>query len=100
MMLSCSFRIARSHFTQAFCVCVFSLFHFHSVLQESLLGAHGNASGSPVSEDDDDGGFRYMDTDLAMAMRLSQQDQQKYELDCQREQEMIEQALKLSLQEN
>ncbi|KAH8300079.1 hypothetical protein KR044_009526 [Drosophila immigrans] len=70
------------------------------VLQESLLGAHGNASGSPVSEDDDDGGFRYMDTDLAMAMRLSQQDQQKYELERKREQEMIEQALKLSLQEH
>ncbi|EDW71426.1 ankyrin repeat domain-containing protein 13D isoform X1 [Drosophila virilis] len=70
------------------------------VLHESLLGAHGNASGSPVSEDDDDGGFRYMDSDLAMAMRLSQQDQQKYELERQREQEMIEQALKLSLQEH
>ncbi|XP_064535923.1 ankyrin repeat domain-containing protein 13D [Drosophila montana] len=70
------------------------------VLHESLLGARGNASGSPVSEDDDDGGFRYMDSDLAMAMRLSQQDQQKYELERQREQEMIEQALKLSLQEH
>ncbi|XP_023163315.2 ankyrin repeat domain-containing protein 13D isoform X2 [Drosophila hydei] len=70
------------------------------VLHESLMGARGNASGSPVSEDDDDGGFRYMDSDLAMAMRLSQQDQQKYELERQREQEMIEQALKLSLQDN
>ncbi|EDW79774.1 uncharacterized protein Dwil_GK17840, isoform A [Drosophila willistoni] len=71
------------------------------VLQESLLGAAGaHASGSPVSEDDDDGGFRYVDPDLAMAMRLSQQDQQKYELERQREQEMIEQALKLSLQEH
>ncbi|KAH8340227.1 hypothetical protein KR067_007882 [Drosophila pandora] len=71
------------------------------VLQESLMGAHGNAqSGSPVSEDDDDGGFRYMDPDLAMAMRLSQQDQRKYELERQQEQEMIDQALKLSLQEH
>ncbi|BFG06547.1 ankyrin repeat domain-containing protein 13D [Drosophila madeirensis] len=70
------------------------------VLQESLLGAHANASGSPASEDDDDGGFRYVDPDLAMAMRLSQQDQKKYELERQREQEMIEQALKLSLQEH
>ncbi|ALC42126.1 CG15118 [Drosophila busckii] len=69
------------------------------VLQESMLGAHGT-SGSPVSEDDDDGGFRYMDSDLAMAMRLSQQDQHKYELERQREQEMIEQALKLSLEEH
>ncbi|XP_030371846.1 ankyrin repeat domain-containing protein 13D isoform X2 [Scaptodrosophila lebanonensis] len=67
------------------------------VLQESLLGAQ--AGGSPVS-DDDDGGFRYVDPDLAMAMRLSQQDQQKYELELQREQEMIDQALKLSLQEH
>lgn len=82
------------------CVCVCFPSSIHSVLQESLLGAHGHASGSPVSEDDDDGGFRYIDTDLAMAMRLSQQDQQKYEQECQREQEMIEQALKLSLQEN
>lgn len=72
------------------------------VLQESLLGAHANPqSGSPASEeDDDDGGFRFIDPDLAMAMRLSQQDQRKYELERQQEQEMIEQALKLSLQEH
>ncbi|KAH8283556.1 hypothetical protein KR018_006456 [Drosophila ironensis] len=71
------------------------------VLQESLLGAHTNPqSGSPASEDDDDGGFRYMDPDLAMAMRLSQQDQRKYELERQQEEEMIEQALKLSMQEH
>ncbi|KAH8400728.1 hypothetical protein KR009_000674 [Drosophila setifemur] len=71
------------------------------VLQESLMGAHANPhNGSPASEDDDDGGFRYVDPDLAMAMRLSQQDQRKYELERQQEQEMIEQALKLSLQEH
>ncbi|KAH8337043.1 ankyrin repeat domain-containing protein 13D [Drosophila kikkawai] len=72
------------------------------VLQESLMGAHANPqSGSPASEEeDDDGGFRFIDPDLAMAMRLSQQDQRKYELERQQEQEMIEQALKLSLQEH
>lgn len=71
------------------------------VLQESLLGAHANLqSGSPASDEDDDGGFRYVDPDLAMAMRLSQQEQRKFELERQQEQEMIEQALKLSLQEH
>jgi len=35
-----------------------------------------------------------------MAMRLSQQEQRKFELERQQEQEMIEQALKLSLQEH
>lgn len=70
---------------------------FQRVLQESLYG--GRPSTSPVS-DDDDGGFKYMDPDLAMALRLSQQDQQAYELEMKREQEMIEQALKLSLQDN
>ncbi|XP_067627016.1 ankyrin repeat domain-containing protein 13D isoform X2 [Eurosta solidaginis] len=70
------------------------------ILQESLCGAV-RATGSPANEnDDDDGGFRYMDPELAMALRLSRQDQQQYELELQREQEMIEQALKLSLQEN
>ena len=57
-------------------------------------------TGSPTSEDDDDGGFRYMDPDLAMALRLSQQDQQQYEQELQREQEMLEQVLKLSMQEH
>ncbi|XP_036332922.1 ankyrin repeat domain-containing protein 13D isoform X2 [Rhagoletis pomonella] len=66
------------------------------VLQESLCGAANN-TGSPAT-DDDDGGFSYMDPDLAIALQLSRQDQQQYEIELQREQEMIEQALKLSLQ--
>ncbi|XP_018801345.1 PREDICTED: ankyrin repeat domain-containing protein 13D isoform X2 [Bactrocera latifrons] len=68
------------------------------VLQESLCGAV-HTTDSPVI-DDDDGGFRYVDPDLAMALRLSRHDQEEYELALQREQEMLEQALKLSLQEN
>ncbi|XP_037949868.1 ankyrin repeat domain-containing protein 13D-like [Teleopsis dalmanni] len=67
------------------------------VLQESLCGAR--VTSSPTS-DDDDGGFRFMDPDLAMALRLSRQDQQQYELDRKREEEMLEQVLKLSLQEH
>lgn len=70
------------------------------VLQESLCAVATTTGGSPLSEDDDDGGFKYIDPDLALALRLSQQDQQQYELERQREQEMIEQALKLSLQEH
>lgn len=69
------------------------------VLQESLCGAT-LTTGSPVIDDNDDSGFRYVDPDLAMALRLSRHDQEEYELELQREQEMLEQALKLSLQEN
>lgn len=71
------------------------------VLQESLCAANTTTDGSPISEDDDDdGGFKYIDPDLALALRLSQQDQQQYELERKREQEMIEKALKLSIQEH
>ena len=74
------------------------------VLQESLCAVNtttATTGGSPTSEDDDDdGGFKYIDPDLALALRLSQQDQQQYELERQMEQDMIEQALKLSLQDH
>lgn len=65
------------------------------ILQESIYQSHGN--NSPAFEDE--GKFNYMDPDLAMALRLSQQDHHQYELELQKEQEMIEEALKLSLAE-
>lgn len=40
-----------------------------------------------------------MDPDLAMALRISEQEQHQRQLDIQREQEMIEEALRLSLQD-
>lgn len=40
-----------------------------------------------------------MDPDLAMALRISEQEQRHRQEDLQREQEMIEEALRLSLQE-
>lgn len=40
-----------------------------------------------------------IDPDLAMAIRLSQMDQQKYEMDLKEEEDMLENVLKLSLEE-
>lgn len=52
---------------------------------------------SPLSEDAED--FPAIDPDLAMALRLSVQDQKLMELEMQKEQELMEKVLKLSLEE-
>lgn len=89
------------------------------VLQESLCPANTPTFGSCASETEAttngqtvtredgtlanleaNGGFTFIDPDLALALRLSQQEQEEYEQERLREQEMLEKALKLSLQEH
>ncbi|CAD7088128.1 unnamed protein product [Hermetia illucens] len=65
------------------------------VLQESLTQYRG--INSPLSEDAEE--FPAIDPDLAMALRLSVQDQKLMELEMQKEQELMEKVLKLSLEE-
>lgn len=67
------------------------------VLQESLCQMKGGTGGTPTSDSEENDYF--MDSDLAMALRLSEQEHKKRELELKEEEEMIEKALKLSLQE-
>lgn len=57
----------------------------------------GGTGGTPTSDSEENDYF--MDSDLAMALRLSEQEHKKRELELKEEEEMIEKALKLSLQE-
>lgn len=70
------------------------------MLQESLYGYHNTSS----TTDEPDLSPRAieipdMDPDLAMALRISEQEQKDRQDELRREQEMFEQALKLSLEE-
>lgn len=93
--------------------------HNCRVLQESLYGYHINrnaaATAAAASLTDESNSDRnvsclpdgipqqinepMMDPDLAMALRISEQEEQQHQLDLQREQEMLEEVLRLSLQE-
>ena len=74
------------------------------MLQESLsqlkLGAEPASpaaiSASPVCDVVNN---ECLDTDLALALRISEQEQREIERELQQEQEMMEQVLRLSLQE-
>lgn len=61
-------------------------------------GAVTRSSTTPMMEQG--GAFTIIDPDLALALRLSQQEQEQYEQERRREQEMLEKALKLSLQDH
>lgn len=95
----------------------FLFFYICRVLQESLYGYHiqNNRAEQTIEGDTTleaptitvnalpDGIPQHdpiiMDPDLAMALRISEQEQRLRQEEIQREQEMIEEALRLSLQE-
>lgn len=110
-----SSRIASPIYVSPF-ACAFFRFHFR-VLHESLYGYyptsesinvengllnpnHTTAIRSPVAAVATAATTPgNLDADLAMALRISEQDQQQLQEDLKREQEMLEEVLRLSLQE-
>lgn len=82
-------------------------FHFR-VLHESLYGLHTSertqitytANGlSPSENNHVETVTQTLDADLAIALRLSEQEQRLLQEQMQREQEMLEEVLRLSLEE-
>ena len=78
--------------------------YIHRALQESLLtsfqaSSSSSNSGQNNSEDVTDSIPDYMDPNLELAIKLSQEEERRREEDARREQEMLEQVLRLSLEE-
>lgn len=66
------------------------------VLHESLCNFQVSTN-SPDENYEEENGF--LDPDLAMALRLSEQEEKRREVELKKEQDMLEQALKLSLED-
>lgn len=82
----------------------FSFFPFtpkmFRVLHESLYGYQNSiASEAGQPQPNSIFGLSDLDDDLALALRISEQEQQQRQDELRREQEMIEEALRLSLEE-
>lgn len=83
------------------------LFLDYRVLHESLYGYYPTAesvnTGNGVINTNHTAAIRSpaegVDADLAMALRISEQEQQKLQEELRREQEMLEEVLRLSLEE-
>lgn len=86
------------------------------VLQESMFGYHSQLAGSsdptntpaenntnlftlPIGADDLESRPTTLDADLAKALLMSEQEQRERHLETEREQQMLEEVLRLSLQD-
>lgn len=65
------------------------LSHKPNPQQSSQITANNTSTGSPLT----------IDADLAMALRISEQEQKQLQEDLKREQQMLEEVLRLSLEE-
>lgn len=71
------------------------------MLHESLYGyQHSIASRAGLPDQSPPAALSDLDADLALALRISEQEQRQRQDDLRREEEMIAEALRLSLEEN